>query len=78
MPQWTDQSTNAKYIMDVWKIGLKALADEKGIVRQDKVEHCISEMIEGEKGKESKRNAMRWKEIARKGYGFRWKFQQKH
>jgi pathogen-inducible salicylic acid glucosyltransferase len=26
MPQWTDQSTNAKYIMDVWKIGLKALA----------------------------------------------------
>ncbi|PRQ22253.1 putative UDP-glucuronosyl/UDP-glucosyltransferase [Rosa chinensis] len=23
MPQWTDQGTNAKYIMDVWKLDLK-------------------------------------------------------
>ena len=23
MPQWMDQTTNAKYIMDVWKVGLK-------------------------------------------------------
>ncbi|KAE8038048.1 hypothetical protein FH972_010594 [Carpinus fangiana] len=30
VPQWTDQSTNAKYIMDVWKMGLKAPANEKG------------------------------------------------
>ncbi|KAK6238767.1 hypothetical protein QUC31_004236 [Theobroma cacao] len=34
VPQWTDQSTNAKYIMDVWEMGLKAPADEKGIVRK--------------------------------------------
>ncbi|KAB2617619.1 UDP-glycosyltransferase 74E2-like [Pyrus ussuriensis x Pyrus communis] len=33
--QWTNQSTNAMYIMDVWKIGIKAVADEKGVVRQE-------------------------------------------
>ncbi|XP_062022946.1 UDP-glycosyltransferase 74F2-like [Rosa rugosa] len=66
MPQWTDQGTNAKYIVDVWKIGLKALADEKGIVRKDVVEHCIIEIMEGETGKESRRNAMKWKQVARK------------
>ncbi|PRQ22250.1 putative UDP-glucuronosyl/UDP-glucosyltransferase [Rosa chinensis] len=66
MPQWTDQGTNAKYIVDVWKIGLKALADEKGIVRKDVVVHCIIEIIEGATGKERRRNAMKWKQVARK------------
>ncbi|PRQ22265.1 putative UDP-glucuronosyl/UDP-glucosyltransferase [Rosa chinensis] len=66
MPQWTDQSTNAKYIRDVWKIGVKAQPDEKGIVRREEVEHCISEIMEGERGKEIQKNAMKWKDLARK------------
>lgn len=33
LTQWSDQSTNAKYVMDYWGIGVKALADEKRIVR---------------------------------------------
>ena len=66
MPQWTDQSTNAKYIRDVWKIGVKAQPDEKGIVRQEEVELCISEIMEGERGKEIQKNAMKWKDLARK------------
>ncbi|KAI4354080.1 hypothetical protein L6164_002980 [Bauhinia variegata] len=28
IPQWTDQTTKAKYIMDVLKMGLRAPADE--------------------------------------------------
>lgn len=66
MPRWTDQSTNAKYIMDVWKIGIKAQVDEKGIVRQEEVEHCVSEILEGQRGKEIQRNAIALKESARK------------
>ncbi|KAM1529732.1 hypothetical protein ACFX1Z_018904 [Malus domestica] len=66
LPQWTDQSTNAKYIMDVWKIGMKAVADEKGVVRQEVVELCISEIIAGERGREIKKKALEWKELARK------------
>ena len=66
MPQWTDQRTNAKYIRDVWKIGVKAQPDEKGIVRQKEIEHCISEIMEGERGKEIHKNAMKWKVLSRK------------
>ncbi|KAM5562895.1 mogroside IE synthase-like [Rosa sericea] len=66
VPQWTDQSTNAKYIMDVWKMGLKAQADEKGIVRQEEISNCVREILEGETGKEIQKNALKWKELARK------------
>ncbi|XP_021823305.1 UDP-glycosyltransferase 74G1-like [Prunus avium] len=66
MPQWTDQRTNAKFIMDVWKIGITAPSDEKGKVREEVVEHCISEIMEGERGKEMKINALKWKELAKK------------
>ncbi|XP_059434663.1 UDP-glycosyltransferase 74F2-like [Corylus avellana] len=64
VPQWTDQSTNAKYIMDVWKMGLKAPADEKGFVRREAVEYCLKEIMEGERGKEIKKNALKWKKLA--------------
>ncbi|GAY64718.1 hypothetical protein CUMW_235610 [Citrus unshiu] len=65
MPQWTDQSTNSKYIMDVWKMGLKAPTDEKGIVRREAIAHCISEILEGERGKEIKQNAGKWRNFAK-------------
>lgn len=30
IPQWTDQTTNAKFIVDVWRIGVRVKVDEKG------------------------------------------------
>ncbi|XWS31157.1 hypothetical protein CRYUN_Cryun23aG0053100 [Craigia yunnanensis] len=65
VPQWTDQSTNAKYIVDVWEMGLKAPADEKGIVRREVIEHCIGEIMEGESGEEMRKNSVKWKKLAR-------------
>jgi pathogen-inducible salicylic acid glucosyltransferase len=65
VPYWSDQSTNAKYIMDVWKMGLKAPTDAKGIVQQDAAEHCIREIMEGERGKEIKKNAFKWRKLAK-------------
>ncbi|KAI4354083.1 hypothetical protein L6164_002983 [Bauhinia variegata] len=64
IPQWADQTTNAKYIMDVLKIGLRALSDEKGIVKGEELKHCIKEIMESEKGKEMTRNALNWKSLA--------------
>jgi pathogen-inducible salicylic acid glucosyltransferase len=64
MPQWTDQPTNAKFIVDVWKVGIRIKVDEKGIVTKEEIEMCIREVIEGESGKEMKRNSMRLKELA--------------
>ncbi|KAG6732904.1 hypothetical protein I3843_01G192500 [Carya illinoinensis] len=65
MPQWTDQTTNAKFIVDVWKVGVRIKLDEKGIATKEEIEMCIKEVMEGERGKEMKKNSMRWKELAK-------------
>ncbi|CAK8532454.1 unnamed protein product [Lathyrus sativus] len=65
MPIWTDQITNAKLVVDVWKVGVKGVADEKGIVRSERIGECIREMMESEKGNEMKKNAMKWMSVAR-------------
>ncbi|KAJ9173964.1 hypothetical protein P3X46_017046 [Hevea brasiliensis] len=51
MPQWTDQTTNAKFITDVWKVG-------------EEIELCIKEIMVGEKGSEMRNNSDRWKKLA--------------
>ncbi|KAF2298327.1 hypothetical protein GH714_022291 [Hevea brasiliensis] len=45
MPQWTDQTTNAKFITDVWKVGVRAKVDEKGLVTTEEIELCIKEIM---------------------------------
>ncbi|KAL6343277.1 hypothetical protein AAG906_022193 [Vitis piasezkii] len=54
MPQFSDQTTNAKFIEDVWRVGVRVKADEKGIVKRQEIE--MNEM---------KRNAERCKELAK-------------
>ncbi|KAI9075673.1 hypothetical protein K1719_042370 [Acacia pycnantha] len=65
IPHWSDQTTNLKYIVDVWKVGLRALMDEKGIVRREMLRHCIKEVMESEKGKEMKKNATKWMNLVK-------------
>ena len=65
MPQWTDQTTNAALIVDVWKVGVKIKLDERGITTKEQIELCKREVIEGERGKEMKMNSVRWKELAK-------------
>ncbi|XWS34335.1 hypothetical protein CRYUN_Cryun21dG0030800 [Craigia yunnanensis] len=66
MPQSADQATNAKHVEDIWEIGIRAFPDEKGIVRREIIKQCINELIMGgERGKEMKKNANKWKNLAR-------------
>ncbi|XP_030938183.1 UDP-glycosyltransferase 74E2-like isoform X2 [Quercus lobata] len=65
LPIWTDQPTNAKFIVDVWKVGVRVKLDERGIATKEEIELCIKEVIEGERGKEMKMNSVRWKELAK-------------
>lgn len=65
MAKWTDQTTNAKLVKDVWEMGVKAKQDEKGIVRREVIEECIKLVMEEEKGKVIRENAKKWKELAR-------------
>ncbi|KAJ0092841.1 hypothetical protein Patl1_26910 [Pistacia atlantica] len=49
MPIWTDQTTNAKFVEDVWQVGVRVGVNEQGIVTRKEIEVCIKEVMEGEK-----------------------------
>jgi len=63
IPYWSDQSTNAKLISDVWKTGIRALVDEKKIVQRETLNHCIKEIMDG-CNKDMKTNAIQWRTLA--------------
>ncbi|KAI5428296.1 mogroside IE synthase [Lathyrus oleraceus] len=69
MPQWSDQATNAKFIVDVWKIGIRVPCDEKQVVRRNGMKECILEIMDGEKGIIIKSNVMRLKALATSAVG---------
>ncbi|KAH6809281.1 hypothetical protein C2S51_027064 [Perilla frutescens var. frutescens] len=64
MPQWADQTTNAKLIVDVWKTGLRVKADGNGIVTRDEVAARLNEVMQRERGDEIRRNMLKWKDLA--------------
>ncbi|KAL5578597.1 hypothetical protein UlMin_011039 [Ulmus minor] len=60
IPQWTDQPTNAKFVTDVWRVGIRVKVDEKGKATRKEIEKCIRLVMEGEKGLEIKRSLSNW------------------
>ncbi|RZC51082.1 hypothetical protein C5167_019502 [Papaver somniferum] len=71
IPQWTDQPTNAKLIADEWKVGVrvKVSDDEKGIWTKKDLEVSIREVMEGDRGKEMKKNSIKWRQLAQQAVG---------
>ncbi|KAL3747739.1 hypothetical protein ACJRO7_016532 [Eucalyptus globulus] len=69
MPQWTDQPTNAKFVEDVWRVGVRARADESGVVGREEVERCVREVVGGGggggRGREVTESARMWMETAK-------------
>nr|QSM19614.1 glycosyltransferase [Arnebia euchroma] len=65
MPRWADQTTNAKFVEDVWRVGVRVNEDEDGFVTRDEIEKCIKGVMEKERSLELKESAMRWKELAK-------------
>ncbi|KAL0355998.1 UNVERIFIED_CONTAM: UDP-glycosyltransferase 74B1 [Sesamum radiatum] len=51
VPQWSDQPMNAKFIEEVWKVGVRAKKDGGGIVRKEEVKRCVGEGWWGKKAK---------------------------
>ncbi|KAG7568722.1 UDP-glucuronosyl/UDP-glucosyltransferase [Arabidopsis thaliana x Arabidopsis arenosa] len=67
MPAYSEQPTNAKFIEDVWKVGVRVKADQNGFVTKEEIVRCVGEVMEdmSEKGKEIRTNARRLMEFAR-------------
>ncbi|KAK4754488.1 hypothetical protein SAY87_002592 [Trapa incisa] len=64
--QWTDQTTNAKFIEDVWKVGIRVPVDgKKRMPNRNDIMTSIRELMEGERGKDIRKNSARWREMAK-------------
>lgn len=65
-PQWGDQVTNAVYMIDVFKTGMRLSRGEaeKRIVPREEVTERLLESTVEEKAAELRENARRWKEEA--------------
>ncbi|XP_021640002.2 linamarin synthase 2-like [Hevea brasiliensis] len=59
-PFFGEQQTNCKYACDVWKTGMELSTD----LTRDELVGIIKELMETEKGKEMKRNAVEWRKKA--------------
>ncbi|GMY26156.1 UDP-glycosyltransferase 74B1-like [Fagus crenata] len=65
VPKWTDQLTDAKFVEEIWGVGLRAKEDDKGVVRKEELLMCLKEVMDGERSQEIKKNASKWKELAK-------------
>nr|AEW31187.1 glucosyltransferase [Vitis vinifera] len=65
-PQWGDQVTDAKYLVDEFKIGVRMCRGEaeNKLITRDEVEKCLIEATTRPKAAELKQNAMKWKKAA--------------
>ncbi|XP_047968632.1 mogroside IE synthase-like [Salvia hispanica] len=65
VPWWSDQATNAKFVMDVWKMGVRAYPNDGGVVGHEELVRCVNCVMEGEGAEEIRENARKWKELAK-------------
>ncbi|KAJ8747998.1 hypothetical protein K2173_012986 [Erythroxylum novogranatense] len=64
--QGTDQPTNAKFVEDIWKVGVRAKRNEEGILTRKELYRCISQVMEGESSRQVRGNTKKWTELAKK------------
>ncbi|CAL0324929.1 unnamed protein product [Lupinus luteus] len=67
-PQHVDQKTNAKLIEDIWKIGVRIdhVVNNEEVVKGEEIKKGLDIVLgNGEKGEELRRNAKKWKGLAK-------------
>eukprot|EP00253_Pinus_taeda_P035761 PITA_35761 len=64
---WTDQTTNSKFLADVWKAGVRMRKGEDGTVGRDEIERCMRMTVDktSKAGEEVRKNAVKWKKLAK-------------
>ena len=64
LPQWADQLPDAKYLEEVWEVGVRPKEDKKGIVRKQEFVKSLKVVMEGKRSQEIRRNASKWMKLA--------------
>ncbi|XP_043709043.1 gallate 1-beta-glucosyltransferase 84A23-like [Telopea speciosissima] len=67
LPKWGDQVTNAKFLVDVYRVGVRmGRGEAEGkLVKRDEVASCILDVVRGPRAEEMKKNALKWKAAAK-------------
>ncbi|KAF3435480.1 hypothetical protein FNV43_RR22569 [Rhamnella rubrinervis] len=65
-PQWGDQVTDAKYLVDEFKVGVRMCRgeSENRLIGREEIKKRLLEATVGPKAEEIKLNALKWKEVA--------------
>lgn len=63
-PQRSDQPTNAKYMEEVWGVGVRCMGDEGGVFGREEMKKLIVEVMEGKGRERMLSNASKWREMA--------------
>jgi UDP-glucoronosyl and UDP-glucosyl transferase len=66
VPQWTDQVTNAKMVVD-WGAGVRGEVNEEGVLKAEALKSClVTVMGDGDQNTKIRENSKVWRERARK------------
>ncbi|KAK9932752.1 hypothetical protein M0R45_019976 [Rubus argutus] len=66
LPHWADQPTNAKFVTDVWKVGVRVKVNKKsGVAKKEEIAMRIKEVMDKEKGMKFRKASLIWKELAK-------------
>ncbi|XP_022869965.1 crocetin glucosyltransferase, chloroplastic-like [Olea europaea var. sylvestris] len=64
-PQFSDQTTNAKIVDEVWGTGVRAKANGESITERGEIKKCLDIVMgDGNRGKEIRGNAGKWRGLA--------------
>ncbi|KAL2480012.1 UDP-glycosyltransferase 75C1 [Abeliophyllum distichum] len=64
-PQFSDQTTNAKMVEEVWGIGVRAKANGENIIERGEIKKCLDIVMGDEdRGKRMRENASKWRDLA--------------
>ncbi|CAN6482423.1 unnamed protein product [Victoria cruziana] len=64
-PGIADQPANAKFLVDVYGVGVRLRVGPDRLVSRDEFQRCITELMAGENAVEMRKNALRWKGVLR-------------
>jgi N-hydroxythioamide S-beta-glucosyltransferase len=65
LPQWADQLPDAKFMEEVWEVGVRPKEDENGVVKWEEFVLSLKVVMEGERSEVIRKNASEWKKLAR-------------
>lgn len=66
LPDKTDQPTNSKYVVDVWKVGMALKRNSNGKVQSSEVERVLGVVFHTEEGQEMRKRACQLRDAARR------------